>query len=70
MSEFFPLPIFPIDSASITLTTTVWIGVVVAVFFNLKLGWNLSALVVPGYLVPLLLSRPTTAAVILSLIHI
>ena len=64
MSEFFPLPLFPIDSASITLTTTVWIGVVVAVFFNLKLGWNLSALVVPGYLVPLLLSRPTTAAVI------
>lgn len=65
MFDFFPLPIFPIDSASITLTTTVWIGVVVAVFFNLKLGWNLSALVVPGYLVPLLLSRPTTAGVIL-----
>ncbi len=65
MLDFFPLPIFPIDSASVTLTTTVWIGVVVAVFFNLKLGWNLSALVVPGYLVPLLLSRPTTASVIL-----
>ena len=64
MFDFFPLPIFPIDSASVTLTTTVWVGVVVAVFFNLKLGWNLSALVVPGYLVPLLLSRPTTASVI------
>ena len=64
MLDFLPLPIFPIDSASVTLTTTVWIGVVVAVFFNLKLGWNLSALVVPGYLVPLLLSRPTTAGVI------
>lgn len=64
MLDIFPLPIFPIDSASVTLTTTVWIGVVVAVFFNLKLGWNLSALVVPGYLVPLLLSRPTTAIVI------
>ena len=64
MTDIFPLPIFPIDSASVTLTTTVWIGVVVAVFFNLKLGWNLSALVVPGYLVPLLLSRPTTACVI------
>ena len=64
MFDFFPLPIFPIDSASVTLTTTVWIGVVVAVFFNLKLGWNLSALVVPGYLVPLLISRPATAMVI------
>lgn len=64
MPDLFPLPIFPIDSASVTLTTTVWIGVVVAVLFNLKLGWNLSALVVPGYLVPLLLSRPTTACVI------
>jgi len=64
MFDVFPLPIFPIDSASVTLTTTVWIGVVVAVFFNLKFGWHLSALVVPGYLVPLLLSRPTTACVI------
>ena len=64
MFDFIPLPIFPIDSASVTLTTTVWIGVVVAVFFNLRLGWNLSALVVPGYLVPLMISRPTTALVI------
>jgi hypothetical protein len=64
MPDLFPFPIFPVDSASVTLTTTVWIGVVVAVFFNLKLGWNLSALVVPGYLVPLILSRPTTAVVI------
>ena len=64
MLDLFPLPIFPVDSASVTLTTTVWIGVIVAVLFNLKLGWNLSAMVVPGYLVPLLLSRPTMAVVI------
>ena len=64
MFDLIQLPIFPIDSASVTLTTTVWIGVVVAVFFNLRLGWNLSALVVPGYLVPLMISRPATALVI------
>lgn len=64
MNDLLPIPLFPVDSASITLTTTVWIGVVVAVFYNLRFGWNLSALVVPGYLVPLLLSRPATAVVI------
>ena len=64
MFDLIPLPIFPVDSASVTLTTTVWLGVMVAVFFNLRLGWNLSALVVPGYLVPLLISRPTTAVVL------
>lgn len=36
-----------------------------AVFFNLRLGWTLSALVVPGYLVPLMIARPTTVVVIL-----
>ncbi|MDB4766411.1 poly-gamma-glutamate biosynthesis protein PgsC/CapC [bacterium] len=66
MFDLISLPIFPVDSASVTLTTTVWIGVLVAVFFNLKFGWNLSALVVPGYLVPLLISRPTTALVIFT----
>lgn len=58
------LPLFPIDSGSITVTATVWIGVVVAVFFNLRFGWTLSAIVVPGYIVPLLISRPITAVVI------
>ncbi len=59
------IPIFPFTSTAITVTTTVWIGVLVAVFFNLRLGWTLSGLVVPGYLVPLLLTRPITAGVIL-----
>jgi hypothetical protein len=61
----FNFPLFPFDSAAITVTTTVWIGVWVIVFFNLRLGWTLSGLVVPGYLVPLLITRPTTAAVVL-----
>ena len=58
------LPIFPSDSAAITVSATVWVGVVVAVVCNLRLGWSLSALVVPGYLVPLLISRPATAMVV------
>ena len=59
------LPMFPFDSASITITTTVWIGVVITTFFNLRLGWTLSALVIPGYVVPLIIARPTTAVIIL-----
>ena len=58
------LNIFPADSTAITVTATVWIGVLIAVTFHLRLGWNLSAMVVPGYLVPLLISRPATAVVI------
>ena len=64
MSEL-QIPIFPFESGAITLTTAVWIGVCVTVFFNLRLGWTLSGLVVPGYLAPLLITRPVTGAVIL-----
>lgn len=59
------LPLFPFDSVAITVTTTVWVGVCVAVFFNLRLGWALSGLVVPGYLIPLIMTRPISAGVIL-----
>ena len=33
-------------------------------FFNLRLGWVFSGLVVPGYMVPLLLIKPWSAAVV------
>ena len=59
------LPVFPFDSTAITISTTVWIGVCIAVFFNLRFGWTLSGLVIPGYLAPLLMIRPITAGVIL-----
>ena len=59
------IPIFPFDSTAITLTTAVWVGVCVTVFFNVRLGWTLSGLVVPGYLAPLLITRPVTASVIM-----
>ena len=60
----FILPIFPQGALDGSVFTTVWLGVWVIVFFNLRFGWVLSGLVVPGYIVPLLLIRPWSAAVI------
>ncbi|MCC8994905.1 MAG: poly-gamma-glutamate biosynthesis protein PgsC/CapC [Candidatus Contendobacter sp.] len=59
------LPLFP-ESLASSVVTTVWIGVTVAVFFSLRFGWSLSGLVVPGYLTPLLLLKPLSAAVVLG----
>lgn len=59
----FSLALFP-ESLASSVTTTVWIGVTVAVLFTLRFGWNLSGLVVPGYLTPLLLVKPLSAAVV------
>ena len=53
-----PLEIFPQGSLSSSVITTVWVGVFVVAFFNLRFGWVLSGLVVPGYLIPLLLIKP------------
>ena len=61
----FSLTLFPFDSSALTVTTTVWLGVLVCVAFNLRFGWTLSGLVVPGYLTPLLMTRPLSVAVIL-----
>ena len=58
------LPIFPDDSVAVTVTTSIWVGVCVVAFFNMRFGWNLSGLVVPGYLVPLIMVKPETAAII------
>ncbi|MRR36611.1 hypothetical protein EG829_18485, partial [bacterium] len=44
--------------------TTVWIGIVVLAFFNLRLGWVASGFIVPGYLVPLIILKPWSAGVI------
>lgn len=65
MADFFPLYIFPEGSLSASVITTVWVGVLVVVFFNLRLGWLLSGLVVPGYLAPLILAKPWAASVII-----
>lgn len=64
MIDLFPLQLFPTGSLDSSVVTTVLVGVVVVVFFNLRLGWVASGLVVPGYLVPLLISKPWSAVVI------
>lgn len=58
------LPIFPEGGLTSSVITTVWVGVFVLAFFNLRFGWVLSGLVVPGYVVPLLIVRPIAALVI------
>ena len=65
MLDIFPLQIFPQTSLASSVVTTVWVGVFVVAFFNLRFGWVLSGLVVPGYLVPLLISKPWAAGVVL-----
>ncbi len=62
--DIFPLPLFPHGSLASSVITTVWIGVFVVAFFNLRFGWVFSGLVVPGYLVPLLMTKPWSAAVV------
>lgn len=61
----FPLEVFPPGSLSGSVITTVWVGVFVVAFFNLRFGWVLSGLVVPGYLAPLLVLKPWAVAIIL-----
>lgn len=63
--EGYVLPIFPQGSLSSSVFVTVWVGICILVFFNLRFGWVLSGLVVPGYLVPLLMIKPLAAAAIL-----
>ena len=60
------LPIFPNGSGlGQSVITTVWVGIAIVCFFNLRFGFPLTGLVVPGYLVPLLIVSPTSAVVIL-----
>ncbi len=63
--DWFPLPIFPEGSLSNSVFTTVWVGVMVFSFFNLRLGWVYSGLVVPGYLIPLAMEKPWVAVVVI-----
>lgn len=58
-----PLHIFPSISLAHSIITIVWVGVAVVAFFNLRLGWPIAGLVVPGYLVPILIAKPWAAAV-------
>lgn len=61
----FTLNFLPPGGLSSSVITTVWIGVMVVVFFNLRFGTTLSGLVVPGYLIPLFIVHPVSGFVIL-----
>ena len=61
----FALHIFPESSLASSLITTVWIGVFVTCFFNLRFGWSKSGLIIPGYLVPLLILKPWSAVAVI-----
>lgn len=65
MDSIFPLTLFPAGGLSSSVITTVWVGVCVVVFLNLRFGTMLSGLVVPGYLIPLLIVRPVSGYVVL-----
>ena len=64
MSDFV-LPLLPDGSLASSVVTTVWAGVLVVCFLNLRFGWVLSGLVVPGYIVPLLIIKPLSAVVVM-----
>ncbi|VAW77784.1 hypothetical protein MNBD_GAMMA14-848 [hydrothermal vent metagenome] len=64
MIDIFPLHLFPSGGLSGSVITSVWVGVFVVAFFNLRFGWVLAGLVVPGYLVPLLLLKPWSVVAI------
>ena len=60
------LSVFPAGSGlGQSVITTVWVGIAVVCFLNLRFGFPLTGLVVPGYLVPLLIVSPTSAVVII-----
>lgn len=65
MESLFPLALFPEGALTHSVITTVWIGVFVVAFFNLRFGWSLSGLVIPGYLVPLMMAKPWSAVTVL-----
>ncbi|MBX2848680.1 MAG: poly-gamma-glutamate biosynthesis protein PgsC/CapC [Acidiferrobacterales bacterium] len=63
LEGLLPIALFPTGGLASSVIVPVWIGVLVVAFFNLRFGWVLSGLVVPGYLVPMLIVNPTLALV-------
>jgi gamma-polyglutamate biosynthesis protein CapC len=64
--ELPSLAIFPPGALAGSVIVTVWVGAMVVAITNLRLGWVLSALVVPGYMVPLLIVNPVSATVVFA----
>ena len=60
------LAVLPSSYLSHSVITTVWVGIMVIAFFNLRFGWIFTGLVVPGYLTPLLLIKPLSVVIIMG----
>ena len=58
--------LLPAGGLASSVITTVWVGIMVVTFFNLRFGTTLSGLVVPGYLIPLFIVHPVSGFVILG----
>ena len=63
--DILPFSIFPQGSLRESVITTVWLGVLVISFFNLRFGWTYSGLVIPGYLIPLMIIKPLSGVAII-----
>jgi hypothetical protein len=59
------IELLPAGGLASSVITTVWVGIMVVTFFNLRFGTTLSGLVVPGYLIPLFIVHPVSGWVIL-----
>ncbi len=59
------IDIFPENIISESVVITVWVGVAVVTFFNLRFGTTMSGLVIPGYIVPLIIVKPSIAIAIM-----
>lgn len=62
--DFLPIHLFPERALDASVITTVWLGVMIGALLNLRFGWLLTGLIVPGYLVPLLIQKPMVVAVV------
>ncbi|WP_373090188.1 poly-gamma-glutamate biosynthesis protein PgsC/CapC [Zhongshania sp.] len=59
------IELFPENIISESVVITVWVGVAVVTFFNLRFGTTMSGLVIPGYIVPLIIVKPSIAVAIM-----
>ena len=60
------LPLFVPGGLRESLTPAVWVGAMMVCLLNLRFGWPLSGLAVPGFLVAVLLNRPWALVTIVS----
>lgn len=53
----------PQGGLAVSVASTVWVGAVIVCILNLRLGWSLAGLVIPGFLAPLIIMKPIVAVI-------